>query len=225
MDAVKLEKQMAMRRFRRLRQIGRLLRCIEAAAAVLLLSYSSAYIPTAARNSGEFLRRAAAFFVSPRFVFLLGNAIVLVLFKSGHFSDSTVADSGTCSSAGSPETRPEASYPPPLQLERMDDVMHEDKRISMDTRTCRRSRSEKFEKGRKKLKFRRAESEIGRKGDKTRRRAAHCGGNCEWQHGGNVTEEDFDDEQFRRTIEEFIAKQQQQFRRNESFAAVAGSVG
>lgn len=97
-----------MRRFRRLRQIGQLLRFIEAAAALLLLSYSSTHIPTAATISIQFLRRAAAFLISPHFVFLLGNAIVLVLVKSGlgRFSSQSAA-------AGIGNIRVEMSCSPP----------------------------------------------------------------------------------------------------------------
>ncbi|CAL9122176.1 unnamed protein product [Musa textilis] len=89
MDAIQAEKETAMRRYRRLQKIGTLLRCLEAVAGLLLFSWFSARLPAAARLSVDFLRRLAAVLLSPRFIFLLGNAIVLLLFaKSGHLSPS-----------------------------------------------------------------------------------------------------------------------------------------
>ncbi|KAJ0962926.1 hypothetical protein J5N97_028048 [Dioscorea zingiberensis] len=89
MDTVKVEKASAMWRYRWIRTVERLFHCLEACAANMIISWSSAKLPTAARLFGDLLRSAAAVLLSPRFVFLLGNAIVLVLFaKSENLSQS-----------------------------------------------------------------------------------------------------------------------------------------
>ncbi|PKU81692.1 uncharacterized protein LOC110092270 [Dendrobium catenatum] len=210
MDAIKAEKEIAMKRFRRLRQIGQLLRCIEAAAALILLSYSSIHIPAAARNSGEFLHRAAVIFISPRFVFLLGNAIVLVLLKSCHFSpESAAAGSGIGNICG------EISYSQPPIL---GTVAEDGKTTSYENRAFRRSRSEKHERRREEVKLRRAATECLRKG-----RKAHDREKVAAQDSVGLKDE-VDAEEFRRTVEEFIARQQR-FRREESLAVVATSDG
>ncbi|PKA47219.1 hypothetical protein AXF42_Ash017164 [Apostasia shenzhenica] len=216
MDALKAEKEIAIRRFRRIRQIGRLLRCIEAAAALLLLSYSSAYVPAAARNLSYFVRRAAAVLISPQFVFLVGNGIVLVLFtKSGHFSSPASAAGYVCG---------EVPRPAPPHLGPAEEVACEDKAVCGEIRVCRRSWSEMFERPREETKFRRARTEIGRKGGKQGSPTAHDSGGLATQVRVDPEEED-DADEFRRTIEEFIAKQQR-FQREESLAIVArGSDG
>ncbi|KAK8936828.1 hypothetical protein KSP39_PZI012391 [Platanthera zijinensis] len=205
MDAIKAEKEIARRRFRRIRQIGQLFRFAEAAAIFLFLSYSSIHIRFDARSAGIFLRAAAAFFLSPRFVFLLGNAIVLVLLKSGHFSSGSAA-----AAIGEICGGEVSSYPPTTQNCGITEAGN-----GICVRACRRSRSEKLGRRREEVKLRRAESEVDRKVGKPLSAAAQVSG---------FAEEAEDAEQFRRMIEDFIAKQQQ-FRREELLAVMAGSVG
>ncbi|PKA66569.1 hypothetical protein AXF42_Ash003223 [Apostasia shenzhenica] len=217
-------KSTEIRRFRRLQQIGRLLRCFEAAGVIFLLSYSSSYVQAAARYSGEFLRRAASVLVSPASVFLIGNTIVLVLFaKSGKISSASSSISETesedASGGGEPailsgDVCSDLSYPPPTHLGPAEEVVFEDKAVCVEIRACSRSQSERFDRIREERKLRRAETDVGRP------LTAHDKGRALAQD--NVEDED-DSEQFRRTIEEFIAKQQQ-FQREESLAVISYSV-
>ncbi|KAJ4964822.1 hypothetical protein NE237_016671 [Protea cynaroides] len=86
MDNVKAEKAKAMLRYRRLRKMANLFRCFEVFLALVLFSWFSTRLPVAFRISGQFFRELSGVLVSPRFVFLVGNAIILTLFvKSGKF--------------------------------------------------------------------------------------------------------------------------------------------
>ncbi|KAK7351865.1 hypothetical protein VNO77_11609 [Canavalia gladiata] len=69
---------------RLLRKIANLLRYVEVCVVLVLISRVSIQLPTAVKNSSEYFRN---FMGSPRFVFLLGNVIIITLFaQSGHFS-------------------------------------------------------------------------------------------------------------------------------------------
>ncbi|XP_020598951.1 uncharacterized protein LOC110038446 [Phalaenopsis equestris] len=217
MTAMKLE-GIATRRFRLLRQLGKLLRCIEAAAALILLSHASIQIPAAARNSGEFIRHTAAFLTSPSFVFLLCNAIVLVLLKTGHFS----SESGS-TGTGIGKICGEMSYSPPLIF---GSAAAEKKTACVQNRAYRRGWSEKFERGREEAKLRRAESECFRKGEKAWSAVAREREVVGADDRVGAEEEHLDAEEFRRTIEDFIAKQQRFLRlESQSLAVVAKSEG
>ncbi|XP_010906328.1 uncharacterized protein [Elaeis guineensis] len=190
-----------MWRCRRLQEMKRLFRCVEALAAVLLLSWSSARLPAAARLSGDLLRRLAALLLSPRFVFLLGNAIVLVLFaKSGHSSPSPAAASlpagaGDIYDEFVDRQRRMMQYPAA-------EVVYEDKKVCVEGRACHRSPSERMEWGPRAPEFRRSVTEV------------------ESSKQPVASEEDA--EEFRRTVEAFIAKQLR-FHRQESMSMTVGS--
>ncbi|KAG0485601.1 hypothetical protein HPP92_009680 [Vanilla planifolia] len=211
------EKETILRRFRGLLHIRQHLPCLQSAAALLLLSYFSYALvfPALWRNSGEVIYRATAVVSSPGFVFLLGNAIVFVLFaKSGQISPSSSAEdasvwSGDGFTAGSGEICRELSFPPPpSHLTRAEEVAYEDKEVCVEIRSCSRSVSEKFERIRVRRELRREKSEINRSPV-----AAHDRG---------AAREDA--EEFRRMIDEFIARHRR-FRREESLAVLACSSG
>ncbi|CAL9072139.1 unnamed protein product [Musa textilis] len=177
MDAIQAAKRRAMRRYRRFQRIGTLLRCLEASAAFVLVSWSSARIPTG------FLRHLASVLLSSHFVFLLGNAIVLLLLadsgrqfpaspnsSSGDFYEEFLETRGSRLSCPLP--------PPPVA------VVYEDKAVCVEMRADQRGRSGRMDPRRG------APPEL--RGDKTL-----------------VTEEEVpaDAEEFRRAVEAFIAKQ------------------
>lgn len=218
MDPVKAEKETAMRRYRRLQKIAKLFHLLEAFGALFLLSWSSAHLPAAARLSGDFLRRLADVIVSPRFVFLVGNAIVLVLFaKSRHLSSSADDSDGELYDQFL-ETRRRIGFssPPPPTLAPPEEVVFEDKTVCVENRVCLRSQSEKIGRRRRSPELRREESDVGPKGEKPppppTAATAAVEEECE-----TSTE---DAEEFRRTIEAFIAKRTR-FLREESMAVVS----
>ncbi|KAL6993545.1 hypothetical protein U1Q18_011658 [Sarracenia purpurea var. burkii] len=83
-DNVKAEKATAMRRYNRFRTVARFFRIAEICLVLVLLSWISARLPFAAKISGEYFRKLIAVIVSPPFIFLISNAIVITLLaKSG----------------------------------------------------------------------------------------------------------------------------------------------
>ena len=94
---IKAEKANAILRYRQLRKIGNIFRLLEVFVVLLLFSRLSLQLPNAVKNSGFYFRDISGFLFSPRFVFVVGNIIVIILFaKSGRFSakDSSTAGSG-----------------------------------------------------------------------------------------------------------------------------------
>lgn len=238
----------------RLSLLYRMLRAGEVLALVALVSWTSWYVPSALRLAGSLLLNA-------RFVFFLGNAIVLLLFAlSRHDLSSSPASSNeqpstastatttpqqvaspsvappvadaSASSFGSFTTTPSTPTPPsssmgvgpaaaaaassfatpaaPPERERVvvpraDMMLLEDKQqlvVRSKARAPRRSRSEKMGRRAASPELRRCESENGR-----RRRSSVNAEACSWGR------EDADE--FRRTVEAFIARQTR-FHREES---------
>lgn len=221
MDPVKAEKETAIRRYRRLRKIAKLFHILlEAFAFLLFLSWSSARLPAAARFSGDFLRRLASVILSPRFVFLLSNAIVVVLFaKSRHLASSADGSDGDLYDQFLESRRRIAfSTPPPLPTSTSpEEVVFEDKAVCMETRPCQRSRSGKIERRRRSLQLRRVESDVGPNGEKPPP-LPPAAATAQVKEESETSSDDA--EEFRRTIEAFIAKQMR-FHREESMAIVS----
>lgn len=247
----------------RLRLLYRMLRVGELLALVAFLSWSSSRVPSAA---AAVLRLAGSLLLNARFVFVLGNAIVLLLFALSRHDLSSSSNQQQTSTASTTATPPppqaaaSASFPsfatpaptpsstlleevasfatpaapPPASVEAPEVVAaapaapepahaaaaFEDKpavRVSKLARAPRRSRSEKMgpRLARRAVspELRRSESENGRRrrSSVTARDAQACWG--------------MDDaDEFRRTVEAFIAKQTR-FHREESMAVVAGGGG
>ncbi|PON98214.1 tRNA-methyltransferase non-catalytic subunit trm6MTase subunit [Trema orientale] len=84
---IKAEKANAILRYNQLRKIANLFRFVEILVVLVLISRLSFHVPVAVKNSGGFFRDFSGILSSPRFVFFLGNVIVITLFaKSGQFS-------------------------------------------------------------------------------------------------------------------------------------------
>ncbi|KAK8558536.1 hypothetical protein V6N13_098192 [Hibiscus sabdariffa] len=89
MDAfdVKLEKRNATLKHRRLRKVASLLRFMEFCVILILMSKFTVHLSVVVKSSGEYFRGLSMVLVSPRFVFIVGNVIVIILFvKAGQFS-------------------------------------------------------------------------------------------------------------------------------------------
>ncbi|XP_059670822.1 uncharacterized protein LOC132316346 [Cornus florida] len=83
-DNVKVEKANAMLRFHRLQKVAKLFRLLELCLVLVLISWTSTRLPFAVKISGEYFRQLLAIIVSPIFIFVLSNVIVVTLFaKSG----------------------------------------------------------------------------------------------------------------------------------------------
>lgn len=67
--------------------ITNIFRLLEVCVVLILISRASFHVPVAIKNSGDYFRGFSIFMVSPRFVFVMGNIIIITLFaKSGQFS-------------------------------------------------------------------------------------------------------------------------------------------
>lgn len=86
-DNVKSEKAKAMVKYRRMRKVANMFRLFEIVLALILFSWLSTCLPSVVQISVHYLKKLSVVVVSPRFVFFIGNAIILTLFlNSGHFS-------------------------------------------------------------------------------------------------------------------------------------------
>lgn len=184
---IKVEKANAISRYRRIQRITILFRAIELLVFLIVVSRFSTQFSSPLKLSGEYFRGVAVALISPKFVFLVGNAIVLVLFfKSGRLSAKDgegVAD----------------FYDEYVERCRMNQEIKkgvDDCKLHFQTRkTMCRSSSEKLERkvvhGDGDTKRRR---ELARSMTEGRRKLAAA--------------DEMSSEEFRRTVEAFIARQQ-----------------
>lgn len=211
---VKSEKAMAMRRYNQIRKVTTFFRLAEVCLVLFFLTWFSSRLPKAARNSGDFFRQLCIFLISPRFVFFFGNAIVITLVaKSGQFSGrSPVGSSSGTDIYDEFLKNSESSHHQKIRAE--EEVIYETKNVIFENpnpktgsdtkKEYRRSASEGPAPA-KKRELRRSETDICRRAEESGVRASEA--------------VEMSNEEFRRTIEEFIAKQQK-FRREESMAIV-----
>ncbi|KAK9129820.1 hypothetical protein Sjap_010307 [Stephania japonica] len=233
-DNVKAEKASAMKRYNRLRKIANVFRMFEVSLALVFFLWFSARAPIAFQASGKYLRCLGDVVVSPRFVFLLGNAIILTLFvKSGQLSGQT---SSVCGSlyddfVTKSEIRPESPAPAPSTEPEEESVVFQDKQTIREEASAadlprdariQRTKSEKMIKRDRKPErvLRRSETEkcgqVERSGYGVEMSASANASACAYP------EDDMSSEEFQRTIDEFIAKQVR-FHRQESMAIVLRS--
>ncbi|XP_057497241.1 uncharacterized protein LOC130781930 [Actinidia eriantha] len=230
-DDVKAEKASTMPRFNRLRTAARFYRVAEICLALVLLPWISARLLFVVRISGEYFRQLIAVVISPLFIFLLTNAIVVILLaKSGQFSGQTpeinnaetdLYEQFIINTEESVDSELK-KYPPAPESE---EIVYEDKQVisevipivavvgdsvSSDVKNFRRGQSEKLERESWENpceKLRRSVTEKCRK-------LADSGAEA-----APVVEE-LSNEDFNRTVEEFIAKQVK-FHLEEKLAIVA----
>ncbi|KAJ8763540.1 hypothetical protein K2173_002423 [Erythroxylum novogranatense] len=84
---IRVEKANAIKKHRQIQKITNLFRVVEICLVLALVSWFSIPLPVAVKNSGGYFKGLTVFLVSPQFVFVIGNVIVITLFaKSGRFS-------------------------------------------------------------------------------------------------------------------------------------------
>ncbi|KAL7144205.1 hypothetical protein ABFS83_08G243600 [Erythranthe nasuta] len=196
-------------------EIKKLLRVIEICLVVVSVTWASSRLPFAVRISGEYFRWVVNVVVSHLFVFLLGNAIILILFfKSRHlflqqdsniitqsqmavFCHEFIENSDAGAGAG-------ASMSMPEQI-----VVYQDKQTILEVvRVHRRSQSSEnlrvSDAGGCEKQLRRSETEKQRK---------------ETAAENVEVVDEMSNEEFQRAIDAFIAKQIK-FRQQEKLAIV-----
>ncbi|KAB2634614.1 hypothetical protein D8674_026145 [Pyrus ussuriensis x Pyrus communis] len=217
---IKAEKANAIMKYRQRRKIAKLFRLIEVLAVLLLLSRFSVQLPHAVKNSASYFKDISGFMVSPRFVFVVGNVIVIILYaKSGRFSakDSSIDSSGgdlyeefVQNSEKNQKLRGDGIEYPAIKKRPEDSIVSEQAPHSSEAKKFTRSRSEIVErticKSSRRL-LKRSETEKLKEN-------VQSGGKL----AGSVYPEDgMSNEEFRSKVESFIARQQK-FRLQEEFS-------
>lgn len=219
--------------FHSFKNVAKLFRIVELCVGVFVLLWSSTRLPFAVKISGEYFRQLISVILSPLFIFLISNLIVLTLFfKSGRFSgdsptvcnsaETELYDSFVAKEDSSGNFTDGNSSSAPAR----DETVYQDKQTILEVNAptvtekdfCpqipRRTKSEKFERGSNKEiygKLRRSETEMCRKID----------------NSGNSSEtvypvDELSNEEFQKAIEDFIARQIK-FHQEEKLAIVLHS--
>ncbi|KAJ9128790.1 hypothetical protein P3X46_034472 [Hevea brasiliensis] len=214
---IKLEKANAIKKHRPLQKIANLFRFLEICVVLALISKFSIQLPVAVKNSSEYFKDLTVVLGSPRFVFILGNAIVITLFaKSGQFSghDSTGKKSGTDlyeefvekSESSQGLHQYEAGHTE-KQSSSVECTVAEETCATVEIKNYRRSQSEKLDRGTCNKSCRELRRSVTEK----------CRESIESVEGWmkiSYPEDSMSNEEFRSTVEAFIARQKR-FRRDE----------
>lgn len=181
---VGVEKANAVAKHRTIQRIGSLFRLMEVLVFLIALSRCSTHLLSSLKLSGEYFRGVSL--ITPRSVFVVGNAIVVALFFiSGHFSGN------------------EAERATDFYDEYVEKCHHrsqaEAKRASDHScdKVMSRTQSARLQAVERRRDLRRSMSEKSGR-----------------------AEEEMSSEEFRRTVEAFIARQQKSLREEEEFSAV-----
>ncbi|KAI3726514.1 hypothetical protein L1987_66312 [Smallanthus sonchifolius] len=134
MHDVKAEKENAMLQYQRFRNIAKLFRLVELFLAVVLLSWISTRLPFVIWIFGEYFRQLLSVIVSPLFIFLVGNVIVLTLVvKSGQLTGNfSVVDIAGSDFYEDIVNNVNEDVPPVLEPE---EIVYQDKQIISEVNT------------------------------------------------------------------------------------------
>ncbi|KVI01997.1 protein of unknown function DUF4408 [Cynara cardunculus var. scolymus] len=86
---VKMEKANAIFKYRRLHKITTLFRFMEVFAFLVMISRFSYQLPFAVKVSGDYFRGFTFTVLSPKFVFVIGNVIILILFLKSRVTENS----------------------------------------------------------------------------------------------------------------------------------------
>ncbi|XAR57920.1 hypothetical protein NMG60_11026227 [Bertholletia excelsa] len=192
----------------RLRSVAKWFRLVEICSVLGLFFWTLAKLPFAVKISGAYVRLLIAVLVSPLCIFVLGNAIViLLLVKSGQFSSKTHAVDGSAShlyeefiksTVNDVSCRPKDCSPA--------EIVHQQERIVTKAETVITNRSQVEIVGETILQ----EKTVLPRSDNYRSETKRC---RQVKNIGEVPAETVDfvdelsNEEFQRAVEEFIAKQ------------------
>ncbi|XP_044508494.1 uncharacterized protein LOC123227543 [Mangifera indica] len=197
-----------------IRKVASLFRAIEICVLLVVLTRIFAQLPVAVKSSGEYFKDFTVVLFSPRSVFIIGNLIVVILYlKSGQFS----AQKFTGKNPRKDCFEEFFEKGEKIQKHREKQIICEENAAREGPHTCksnsyRRSQSEKFQgvnidKSCRQL--RRSATENCRKSTNSVDKSAKI----------LYPEDHMSNEEFRRTIEAFIARQQR-FRREEEYSVI-----
>ncbi|KAK0582714.1 hypothetical protein LWI29_028789 [Acer saccharum] len=215
---IQVEKANAiMKHHRQLRKMANWFRLIEICVVLLVVSRFSSQLPLAVKNSGGYFRELTVFIVSPRFVFVVGNLIVITLFaKSGQFS----AQDSPGKNSGSDLIKEFVEKSEKTQNIHRQEIEYREKqstcieKVASDAiKHYKRSQSENL----RRVSCYKPCRELRRSETEKCTKISNSGG--EKLVKKSNPEDEMSNEEFRRTIEAFIAKQQK-FRREEEYSVI-----
>lgn len=242
---IKVEKANAILRYKRLQKITTLFRFMEVCIFLFIVTRISTYLPFAFKVSGDCIRGLSVTIFSPGFLFILGNAIVVVLFlKSGQLSAQETKNFNPaielcneyvegCENKANINQVDEVKK---LRRKQGKKVVKGEKEeavfdlCSLKDRTIHRSHSENFMTYQPRdscRKLRRTVTENGRKSEKYSERPDDAAVIIKTsEHKTSVqnfspkyyAEDEMSGEEFRHTVEAFIARQQRSLR--EEFSSI-----
>ncbi|VVB18338.1 unnamed protein product [Arabis nemorensis] len=239
-DNVKAEKAKALRRFNRFRRIGRFFRAAEVCVALLFVCWTFSRLPFAVRISGEFIRRIAAVISTPLFVFLLGNAIVVVLLTKSSDQETPVAVGSAENEIYDAFVRSVENRSKPSDEDLAEEIVYDDKQVIVTDSNSNLIVDENIPHVEIEIDsdsvsdhpkvYRRSKSDVVSakqspdtvvKSSLQRSETEKCRKIVEDDDdsNNNYREDNLSNEEFQKTIEAFIAKQLM-FRRQESLAVV-----
>jgi hypothetical protein len=213
------EKANAILKHHKLQRATTLLRLVEVCVVLVLISRLSMRLPIVVRNSSEYLKDISVFINSHCFVFVIGNLIIITLFAQGNGKNipkeqehDDIYEKLVGKSIKHEEKERIIKYDSTKEGASIENKRIDDVEEKMKTKTglkkgyCyRRCETEILKKRRRVL--RRCESEnSGRK----KIEAAPAAGE-EKMVRISYPEDEMSNEEFRRTVEAFIAKQQRGF--------------
>ncbi|KAL9228759.1 hypothetical protein vseg_004306 [Gypsophila vaccaria] len=192
-DSITIEKMKAMRRYRTFRKIANVVRTLEIFVAILLVSmsfsWSSSHFPAILSYSGVFLRRASSVLLSPHFVFVVGNVIIITLFVNAS------ENSSECSPENADViVKEEEEFVVTPVTEVVEVEKEEEEEEEVVEKVYRRSKSTTSVEVAEE-----AERRVLRRSTTVPRRKSEERMKCE--------EDELSDEEFNRKVEEFIEKQ------------------
>ncbi|KAL5713287.1 hypothetical protein ACHQM5_015379 [Ranunculus cassubicifolius] len=243
-DNVKAEKAIAMKRYQRFRKIADALRYVfEICVVLMLFAWISTRLPS---TLCDIFRDFSSLFVSPRFMFVVGNAIILTLFAksgqfsgensgTGNFSGTELYDEFVKNSVSRDKIAPEISSPvpeitineeasPPSVKEEM--KVYEDKQILMEENCSKIISNSNPEidigtvpSNNVAVTAKQSKKYQRSQSEKTKQKEKPKQKELRRWKTERSREEEMSNEEFNRTIEAFIAKQVK-FIREESMAIV-----
>ncbi|KAL5563036.1 hypothetical protein UlMin_032783 [Ulmus minor] len=215
---IKAEKANAILRYNQLRKIANLFRFIEVLVVLILISRISIQLPHAVKNSGGYFRELSFFVVSPRFVFVLGNLIVIILFaKSGRFSGKRFSGDDIYEEFIKRSEKNQKIFPDQIRIEHSQKPITLENRL-VDERKCDSSEIKSYTRSNSAI------LERPRKSNRQLRRSETQKIEGNFQSGEKVEkslypEDAMSNEEFRLKIESFIARQQR-FRIEEEYSVI-----
>ncbi|KAL9141591.1 hypothetical protein ABFS82_14G115100 [Erythranthe guttata] len=216
---IRVEKANAVLRYRRIRKITALFRFVELFVFLVTVSrFCSQFASSVKLSAGEYFSGISIALISPRFVFLVGNAIVIVLFfKSGRFS--TNNNSGGEKTADFYDEYVAKCWRNPQSHNKLEEKKACDARGEGMKIQRSHSENQMMHVDERRRQLRRSVTERCRKNSDCGRKLVSAEANR-----SSYEEDGMSGEEFRRTVEAFIARQQRCLREEEDDFTAAVSI-